>query len=175
MHVDQLLRDKPLKTAFGSTEEHWKHSKTHPVSFFRLQYIFCGIFRENWCLNFDLILTPYKLFYHACMVTCVTYALVTCGTPCTNTFSHYVPLEKRKASNLVPRVSLLPAPARERERPWVKLVTWQHTTNFSPVGVHSFNYFTRKSRSEIFKRVRFEASEMREIWRSFMPSAKIVY
>ena len=26
-----------------------------------------------------LILTPYKLLYYACMVTCVTYALVKCA------------------------------------------------------------------------------------------------
>ena len=32
MNVDQPLRDKPLKTAFGSTEKTWKHSKTHRVS-----------------------------------------------------------------------------------------------------------------------------------------------
>ena len=65
--------------------------------------------------------------------------------------------------------SLFFPPQWERERPWLNLVTWQHTTNFSPVGVYSLNYFIRKSRSEIFKR------KMREIWRSFMPSAKIVY
>ena len=82
MHVDQLLRDKPLKTAFGITEGHWKQSKTHRVSFFRLKYIFCGFFRENCCLNFDLIITPYKLLNHACMVACVTYALVTCAFIC---------------------------------------------------------------------------------------------
>ena len=35
---------------------------------------------EYCCLNLDLILTPCKLLYHASMdmVTCVTYALVTC-------------------------------------------------------------------------------------------------
>ena len=72
MHVDQPLRDKPLKTAFGSTEKPWKHSKTHRVSFFRLNYKFCGLLWGYCCLIFYLILTPYKLLYHACMVTCVT-------------------------------------------------------------------------------------------------------
>ena len=69
MHVDQPLRVKPLKTAFGSTEKPGKHSKTHRVSFFRLYYIFCRFLWEYCCLIFYSILTPYKLLYHA-LVTC---------------------------------------------------------------------------------------------------------
>ena len=55
----------------------------HYIMLMDFPYSFCGYFRENrnlncW-LNFDLILTPYKLLNHACMETCVTYALVTCA------------------------------------------------------------------------------------------------
>ena len=70
LHVHQPLRDKPLKTAFGSSEKPSKHSNKHRVSLFRLYCNLCGFSREYCCLIFVRILTP-------CKLSC--YALVSCG------------------------------------------------------------------------------------------------
>ena len=63
--MHQPLRDKLLKTAFGSTEK--------PGKLFQTLLYFCGFLWEYCCLILDLILTKYKLLYHA---------LVTCGVTC---------------------------------------------------------------------------------------------
>ena len=60
---------------------------------------------EYCCLNFDLILKPYKLLNHACMETCVTYALVTCAvsrrTPRSFANRFYTSTPKRQKDSII--------------------------------------------------------------------------